>query len=169
MFLKSNNNNLSDVSPNRGWIRYEATFRGGGEVFVQVHFAEWKITHNFQLRITHTVELKNTHNVELRITHNAKLRIIHRWIKNHSQRWIKNLSHSWIKNHSQLWIKNHSQPRQQRLIGPLTISLGTLSNSGDLEKRVRPAVFPLSCLSDDARDHFLTQTATSARPWSVCQ
>ena len=36
------------------------------------------------------------------------------------------------------------QPRQQRLIGPTSILLGTLSNFGDAGKRVQPAVGPLS-------------------------
>ena len=50
-------------------------------------------------------------------------------------------------------------PREQRLIGPMTILLGTLSSLGDVEKRALPAVGPLSFLSDEARDHFLLQKA----------
>ena len=54
-------------------------------------------------------------------------------------------------------------PRQWRLIGPMMILPGTLSSFSDVERRARPALGPLSYLSDEARDHFPTQKAISAR------
>ena len=47
------------------------------------------------------------------------------------------------------------EPRDQRLNGPTTVLLGTISSLDDARKRVRLAVDPLSHLSDKACDYFL--------------
>ena len=54
-----------------------------------------------------------------------------------------------------MFLKNQSS-KAAIVIGPMTILPGSLLSSSDVEKRVRPAVGPLSHLSDKALDHFLS-------------